>query len=304
MSTSTKAFVRLARPQQWVKNVFVLLPLVFSGHAGQLGAWGQALLATAAFCLASGAAYAHNDIRDRDVDRLHPRKRQRPLPAGQVSVAGAGVLAIALAVTGLLMALQLNWPTAAMVGAYLMLQLVYSMGLKRKMLVDVMCIALGFVLRAVTGAVAIAVEPSPWLIICTFTLCLFIGFCKRRGELSTIGDSEAAGHRRTLAGYTPELLTHLITLSAGIAIMSFLLYSVSPETVDRFGSVYLAYTLPAVIYAICRMAMLSMWGRYDDPTDLFVRDRPFQITTAAWTLAVLVIVYGRPIFSLGASRGT
>jgi len=279
MSSSTKAFVRLARPRQWVKNLFVLLPVVFAQRAGQPGVWVQALLAAGAFCLASSAVYAFNDIRDRNADRLHPRKRLRPLPAGQLGVGGATIFAVILAAGALAVASRTNWPTTGMIAAYLLLQVLYSTALKKKMLVDVMCIALGFVLRAVAGAVAIAAEPSPWLIICTFTLCMFIGFCKRRAELSTLADAVAASdHRPTLVGYTPELLTHLITLSAGIAIMSFLLYSVSPTTVDRFGSVYLVYTLPAVIY-------------YDDPTDLLLQDRPLQITGIVWTVAVLIIVY-------------
>jgi len=292
MDSSAKAFVRLARPRQWVKNLFVLLPVVFAQRAGQPEAWAQAAIAAAAFCLAASAVYAFNDIRDRNSDRLHPRKRLRPIPSGQIGIVGAAGLAVVAATAAVVLAAMLSWAVAAVIGAYLLLQWVYSLWLKRKMLVDVMCIALGFVLRAVAGAVAIEVEPSPWLIVCTFTLCMFIGFCKRRAELATLGAAEAAAdHRRTLVGYTPELLTHLITLSAGIAIMSFLLYSVSSATVSRFGTVYLVYTLPAVIYAVCRLAMLSMWGRYDDPTDLLLGDRPFQVTAILWAAAALIVVY-------------
>ena len=284
-------WIRLGRPRQWSKNVLVLLPVIFAQKTGEVSAWGFALAATAAFCLASSAVYAFNDIRDRHADRLHPRKKDRPVACGQVSVPQAAAFSVGTALAALVLAALLHPLAAGLIGAYLVLQVAYTLSLKRRMIADVICIALGFVLRAVTGAVVIDAPPSPWLIVCTFTLCLFLGFCKRRAELATMGDrSDATAYRRTLAGYDPELLTHLITLSAAIAIVSFLQYAVSPETVARFGTVYLVYTLPLVVYAVCRFAMLSMWGRYDDPAELILRDRPFQVVAALWLAAVLAII--------------
>ena len=162
------------------------------------------------------------------------------------------------------------------------------------MLLDVICIAIGFVLRASAGAVAIRVAISPWLFICMFTICLFMGFCSRYNELVTIGDRAVAGnHRQTLMTYTPDLLTHLITLSAGIAVVAFLFYGLTESTVRQFGTHYFVYTLPLVVYAVFRFAMLSMKGCYADPTDLILRDRPFQITAALWMAsAVGIIVWG------------
>ncbi|MFW6146284.1 MAG: decaprenyl-phosphate phosphoribosyltransferase [Planctomycetota bacterium] len=288
-------WLRLGRPRQWSKNVLVLLPVIFAQKAGDVSAWAYALAATAAFCLASSAVYAFNDIRDRHADRLHPRKKDRPIAAGAVGVPQAYAFSLVTTLAALGLSAWLHPLAAGLIGAYLALQLVYSLSLKRRMIADVICIALGFVLRTVTGAVVIEAPPSPWLIVCTFTLCLFLGFCKRRAELATMGNRpDAQTYRRTLAGYDPELLTHLITLSAGIAIVSFLLYAVSDETEARFGTVYLAYTLPLVVYAICRFAMLSMWGRYDDPAELILRDRAFQAAAALWLAAVLAIIYWGP----------
>ena len=186
-------------------------------------------------------------------------------------------------------------PGAALVLlAYLALQVAYSAVLKQVMILDVIVIALGFVLRASAGAVAIRAAVSPWLVVCAFTVCLFMGFCKRRTEVATLEEhGNAADHRRTLQGYTRELLLHLITLSAGVAIVSYLGYATSARTVEQFGTPYLAYTLPVVVYGICRFAMLSMEARYPGPTDLMLRDRPFQLAVALWVgLAAAIVLWG------------
>jgi len=289
--------IRLARPRHWVKNVIVLFPIVFARQMDRADAWAGVLLAAAAFCLASSAGYIVNDIRDRFADRLHPAKKGRPLASGAIGVGAAWIEAAVLATGALALSAVLGPIFVGLIVAYLLLQAAYTGLLKRKMLVDVIAIALGFVLRAAGGAVALRVEISPWLFVCTFTLCLFMGFCKRCNEVATLADAGGAGrHRPTLAGYTPELLTHLITLSGAIAVISFLLYASSGMTVERFGTIYLIYTTPVVIYGVFRFAMLSMQGRYADPTDLILRDRPFQATVALWMAAVVVVVLkGRAI---------
>ena len=293
-----KHAVRLARPEHWIKNVLVFLPVLTAKRMGDPWAWLSAAVAAAAFCLISSAAYIVNDIRDRANDRLHPRKRNRPLAAGQVTVAAAATEATVLLLGSLAAAAVVDWgrqPVLILViAAYILLQLTYSFMLKRIMLMDAICIALGFVLRAAGGAVAIRVVISPWLFVCTFSLCLFLAFCKRRNEIVTLGGLGRAGeHRSTLSGYTPELLTHLITLSAAIAIIAFLFYAINSRTVANLGTTFLLYTLPLVVYAVCRFAMLSMGGRYADPTDLILHDRPFRLAAALWaTAAVLIIRYG------------
>ena len=287
-----KHAIRLARPEHWIKNIIVLFPVVFARREDDPQAWSSAALASVAFCLASSASYIFNDIFDRDKDRLHPRKSGRPLAAGQISLLAAAAEAALLFVAAVAVAWTVNQIVLGIIVAYLLMQLVYTLWLKQKMLVDVICIAMGFVLRAAAGAVAIPVEVSPWLFVCTFTICLFMGFCKRCNELATPAvREEARQHRRTLGGYSPELLTHLITLSAGVAIVAFLLYASSNRTVNNLGTNYLIYTLPAVVYGISRFAMLSMKGVYSDPTALILRDRPFQYTMAIWFATVIAIIF-------------
>ena len=288
--------IRLARPQQWIKNLIVLFPVVFALRVGDATAWCRAGLAMLAFCLASSSVYIVNDLRDREKDRLHPRKRNRPLAAGLVAPGVALASAAALLLAGAAVAWIVSPLTLLIILAYLLLQTAYTFWLKSRMIVDVVCIAMGFVLRAAAGGVAIRVELSPWLFICAFTICLFMGFCKRRSEAAVIADDElAALHRRTLPGYTPSLLTHLTTLSAALAIVAYLLYASSSRTVEHFGTIYLIYTLPLVIYGVCRFEMLSALSIYADPTEVILRDRALQATLAFWAAAVVAVIWwGKP----------
>jgi decaprenyl-phosphate phosphoribosyltransferase len=294
---SVKEIIELARIRQWIKNVVVLLPVVFGMQMARAGAWSSALVAAFAFCFVSSFAYIMNDIKDAEGDRSHPDKKDRPIASGRIKVGSAAISAIVFLAAGILLGLSISLFLLYIVVLYVLLQAAYTYLFKEIVLIDVVCIALGFVLRTVAGAVAIKVAISPWLFICMFTLCLFVGFCKRYSELVTIGDTAAAGnHRNTLISYTPELLTHLITVSAGIAIIAFLLYSVNDRTVENFGTAYFVYTLPVVMYGVFRFAMLSMEGSYSDPTELILRDRPFQATIVVWILSVLVIINWGPAF--------
>ena len=296
--SALRGLVTSARPTHWVKNAVVLLPVIFGLRMEEPWAWARAAVAAAAFCLAASAAYLLNDLCDRSYDRHHPLKARRPIASGAVGPGAAGGAAALLAVAALAVAGTVGWPVAALAAGYLALAAAYSLGLKHKMLLDVMAVAGGFVLRAAAGAAAIPVRVSPWLVVCTFTGCLFLGFCKRYNELATLGGAsgEPGRHRPTLDGYTPVLLTHLVTLSAAVAILSFLLYATSPMTVANFHTVGLVYTVPLVIYGVCRVAMLSMMGRYTDPTDIMLRDRPFQLTVVLWTaLAAVIVKWGQAI---------
>jgi len=291
-----RQMVRLARPDHWVKNLIVLFPVVFALRMGDPTAWFWAVAATAAFCLASSVAYIINDLHDRQRDRLHPFKKDRPLASGKISPGAALAEALVLAAVSVAIAAAVNLPVLGVTLAYLLLMLVYTFVLKHKMLLDVITLALGFVLRAAAGGLAIRVELSPWLFIVTFTLCLFMGYCKRFNEIVTLPPDSAAGHRATLAGYRPDLLTHLITLSAAVAIVAFLLYATTPRTVAHVGTHYLVYTLPLVIYGVTRLAMLSMRGTYGDPTDVALRDRPFQLTLLLWVvMAVFILLFGKQL---------
>ena len=300
------AFVRLIRPPQWVKNVFVLAALVSANKLTDPTAIRLALLAFAAFCLASSAGYILNDILDRHRDRLHPVKKDRPLASGEISIASAIVLMLILlagtaAICVIIASLQSweSWTFSYAVFSYLGLSLAYSLALKHRMILDVIIIAVLFVLRALGGACAIQVEVSPWLIVCTFMLCLFLGFGKRRCEIAMIANTEdIKAHRRTLDRYTPELLMHLLSTSGGVAIITFLLYTLDTSRATPFGErrQYLLYTLPLVAYGIYRYAMLIELGKVTGPTDLIIKDPPFLIAMILWAVAAGAILYGGVLF--------
>jgi decaprenyl-phosphate phosphoribosyltransferase len=283
--------IKLARVDHWIKNVVILMPVIFSKHMADKMAWGYALAAAVAFCFASSFAYVINDIRDAEADRKHPTKKNRPIASGAMSKPTALAIAACFIVLAFGISIAISQILVFIIAFYLAMQIAYSAFLKQKPIIDVICIAIGFVLRAAAGAVAIKVELSPWLFICMFTICLFMGFCKRYNEMVTLGDDASAEeHRSTLILYTPDLLTHLITLSAAIAVVVFLFYGLDPATVKNIGTNYLIYTLPLVVYAVFRFAMLSMRGVYTDPTDLILHDRPFQITIALWILMTVGII--------------
>lgn len=289
------SLIGLARPKHWIKNIIVLLPVVFAKRILDPTAWFSASFAALAFCFASSAIYVTNDILDRDKDRRHPRKKKRPVAAGKISPELAGMESVICGILAMVVAVFASQLVIGVIITYLLLQLMYSCWLRQKVIIDVICISLGFVLRAVAGAVAIRVAVSHWLVVCTFTICLFMGFCKRRNELATIENQEAARkHRETLSGYTTEFLTHLITLTAGIAVLSYLLYACSPRTIRYFGTPYLVYTLPFVVYGICRFAMVSIHARYNDPTELILKDRPFQFTLILWFVSAVFVIFWGP----------
>jgi len=290
-----REMIELARPRHLIKNAVVFIPVVFGKRMFDVRAWEQAGAAAVAFCFASAFSYILNDIKDREGDLAHPLKKGRPVASGRVSSKTALTEAAVFVLIALVIAQGLSAVVLLIVAVFILLQVCYTLFLKEKALIDVICIALGFVLRAASGVAAIRGEVSPWLFICMFTICLFMGFCKRYNEVVTIEDRRVAeNHRPALIEYTPELLTHLITLSAGIAVVSFLVYGLSESTIERFGSNCFVYTLPIVVYGVFRFAMLSMRGSYGDPTDIIFKDRAFQITMLIWVAAAIFIIsYGR-----------
>jgi len=288
-------YLKLIRPLHWSKNVFVFAGLVFAEQ--NLLFNPQALLPVIAtfvlFCVLSSSVYVVNDIKDAAQDRLHPTKRDRPIAAGRISVTTAGLLAALLVIVGLGGGLMINFLVMAVAAGYLLVNLLYTWYLKDHLIVDVMCIAAGFVLRALAGAVAIKVPISPWLIICTFTLCMFLGFGKRRCEIALWGGDRlaASDHRPVLARYSLELLGHLLSISAAVAVISFLLYTMDPHTSLKFGTNYLIYTTPLVIYGIFRFAVLIQSGKISGPVEIITRDWPFQTTVVLWGAMAFVIVH-------------
>lgn len=282
------AAVRLVRPAQWVKNVFVFAALVFARQF-ELGAMLHALEAFAVFCLLSGSVYAFNDLFDYREDRKHPTKRNRPVASGAISPLAAGVVAVLLAAVAMFVSLRMPQGFGVTALAYLALNFFYTLWGKHRVLLDVILIAVGFVLRALGGAQAVEVEVSAWLVICTFTLCLFLGFGKRRCELATMSSvEEATSHRATLASYTPELLTQLLSTTGGIAVITFLLYTLDPNTPSPRSMVF---TTPLVVYAIFRYALVIARGQRTGPTDVLINDRPFLLTAVLWSIITLGLVF-------------
>lgn len=288
-------FLQILRPAQWVKNVFVFAALIFSGRiaapwAESLSAAGRTLSAFLCFCLASSAVYVFNDIMDRRTDSVHPERRNRPIAAGRIAVSTALGISIACAFLAILGSFFVSRWLQVIVQTYLLLMVLYSIGLKRVMILDCAMIALGFCLRAVAGAVVIDVRISPWLVICTFALTLFLAFSKRRGEIAQLQeDSEA--FRKTLGDYTPELLAHMLDVSSVLAVVCFLLYAMDARTHDVFGTNNFVYTTPVVLYCIFRFSALTQKGLYSDPVRLILRDRPFQIGLMLWAVLCIGIVY-------------
>lgn len=295
--------VKLARPHQWVKNVFVFPALVFGMKMRDLPAVGRVAMAFVAFCLISSGIYAFNDVLDREEDRLHAKKRNRPIASGRVSVKAGILLALGFVAAGLILSDVAGIGTDAHRGVltigviYVALMLAYNLSLKHHVILDVMTIAIGFLLRAAAGAMAADVQISPWLLVCTFTLCLFLGFGKRQCELGAFASAEeAANHRPTLIHYTPYLLSHLLTISAGIAVLTFLFYTLDPQTQVKFHGKLFIYTTPLVFYGVFRYTLLIQSGRVSGPNEVLLADRPFLFTIAAWALVAVVIVYwGGPI---------
>jgi 4-hydroxybenzoate polyprenyltransferase len=278
-----------------VKNVFVFAALVFSrelaGSAGEvLSSLGRATGAFVCFSLAASAIYIINDVWDRKTDSIHPERRNRPIASGRVAVPTAAAVAVVCLVPALIGGALLSPGLAAVLLTYVVLMILYSLGLKHIMILDCAIIAAGFCLRAVAGAVVIDVFISPWLVICTFALTLFLAFSKRRGEIAQLQESSEA-FRRTLGEYTPELLAHMLDVSSVLAVICFLMYAMDSGTIERFGTNSLVYTTPVVLYCIFRFSALTQKGLYSDPVKLILRDRPFQIGLLIWTVLCVGIIY-------------
>lgn len=304
-----RGLLEALRIPHWIKNVFVLAALVFSKQVGSASAWLMALAATAAFCLLSSAAYLINDVADRESDRTHPVKSRRPIASGRVSPTAAVATAIALlaAATVLIVleSLRLRWagaPVGGMglavwAGTYLVLNLAYSFGLKGRPILDVLIVAMGFVFRAMAGAAAVMAVVSPWLVLCTLTLCLFIALAKRRSEIVVLG--EAAGRtRRVHRFYTLANLDHMLAVSAGLAIATYCLYCTAPRTIANLGSAHMIWTIPLVIYGMFRYYCLTLQAGGDDPMRVLGRDKVMWLVVGAWILLVVAILKWGPCRSL------
>ncbi len=270
------------RPKQWSKNAFVLAGVVFAGQVLDGRSVVRALAAFAAFCLASGATYLVNDVRDRESDGRNPRTARRPIARGALAPGSALVAAALAAGLAALLAASLNVETLAAVAGYLALQLGYSTVLKRLLFLDVMAVAAGFVVRAFAGGVAVEVRVSAWLLVCTGGLALFLGFAKRRSELVALG----ATARPALEGYTVELLDQLIALVASATIVAYTIYAVLGAATDA-----MLLTVPFVLYGVFRVLFLMhrRSGATEDPSEVVWRDPPLLACVVLWGASAAVV---------------
>ncbi len=298
-----RGLIKTIRPHQWVKNVFVMAPMVFAkdlvqngadGHATlRLDVTGKAVIGTFVFCLLAGAVYTMNDLVDVEADRVHPVKRNRPIASGAVPVGVAKPFAVGLVVIAMLLALKLNVLFALVAGAYFVENILYSFKLKKVAFLDVGLIALGFVLRVIAGGYATDVKVSWYMIACTALLALFLGFGKRRHELE---GATAGKQRQALEAYTKGGLNVALVVTGLATIVTYTAYTLDPATQEFFHSNYLWLTAPFTFFALARFLMLvsgraGRGRKAESPTQDMLSDVPFVLNLILWTIIVAVLVY-------------
>ncbi|HTJ96828.1 MAG TPA: decaprenyl-phosphate phosphoribosyltransferase [Rhodocyclaceae bacterium] len=292
LNSRLPAWLRLMRPHQWMKNAFVLIGLLF-GHA-----WTQpdivlkSLAACVAFCLLSSAVYVFNDLIDREQDRLHPQKRNRPLASGTISVPFALSLMVACLVFALDIVFRVVGQAHWVFLAYLIVNVAYTLRLKHIVILDVFMISAGFMLRLLAGTLAVGIQPSQWLLLCGLMLTLFLGFAKRRAELNAMRTDagSAHAHRRVLEHYTPALLDQLITIAVACTVLSYSLYTLSADTIALHGD-HLWMTVPFVLYGMFRyLYLLHRRGGGGDAAEMLLTDLHLIGAVAGWLLTTLALL--------------
>ncbi len=284
-------YLQLMRWSQWIKNTVIYAALIFSKHL--LDPWSVCwvTLAFVAFCLTASGAYVVNDIRDVERDRQHPEKASRPLASGRIPLPTAYGLAVVLMASGLALGFFLGWAFGGLLLIYLLLQFLYTLLLKEMVILDVMAIATGFAIRAAAGGVVIHVEVSPWLIICTFLLMLFLGFSKRRHELVLL-QSRATEHRASLREYSPYFLDQMISVVTASTVVAYAIYTASPEVREKLGTDKLYVTIPFVLFGIFRyLYLVHQREEGGNPTQLLLSDKPLVVDILLWLVVCTVLLY-------------
>lgn len=279
------------RPRQWSKNVMVFAGLFFAGDVWKTSKFALALLTFGLFCLTSSSGYLLNDIFDREKDRLHPHKRLRPIAAGKISIRTAAFVAVTLLAAALYFSYQVSYIFAIILSTYYLLTLFYSAYLKQIVIVDVMIIASGFMFRAIGGTVILGEEVSSWLIICTIFLALFLALSKRRSEVVSLG-TNAGSVRKTLGEYNSHLLDQLLNVVTAACLMSYALYTLDPNTVAKFGTRRLVFTLPFVIYGIFRyLYLVHNRNLGESPEQVILSDKPLLACIILYGVSAAFIIY-------------
>jgi 4-hydroxybenzoate polyprenyltransferase len=290
--TLARSLVVSLRPSQWTKNFIIFLPLLFGQRLTHLPSILDAGSAFVIFCLLSGVVYLINDVADREADRLHPVKRLRPIASGAVSVTAALSLAAILGTAALTAAFFLRPLFGVLAASYVALLACYSGPLKHVVIIDVLTIAIGFVLRTAAGAVAIDVAIGPWLYVLTILLALFLALSKRRHELVLLAD-RATGHRPILEEYSPYLLDQMISVVTASTLVAYAMYTVNPETIAKFHTNKLGLTLPFPLYGIFRyLYLVHQKEGGGSPSEMLLNDKPLLACVALWAAVVALIIYG------------
>lgn len=279
------------RPQQWIKNFFIFAALVFSQNFLDFSLILKTVLAFIIFCLLSGSLYILNDLKDLEEDRLHPIKSRRPLASGRLRKSSAILSFFIFSILGLLLAANLNLEFLIIAGVFFVIQVAYSFYLKHVVILDVFIIAASFFIRVVAGALAIEVDISHWLLICTTLLALFLAMSKRRHELLLL-EENAINHRSILREYNPYLLDQMISVVTASIVVAYCLYTVSEETVTKFGTTKLLYTVPFVLYGIFRyLYLVHQKSEGGSPEVLVIQDKPLLIDIFLWIVSLGIILY-------------
>ncbi len=285
------AMIRLARPHQWIKNTLVGAALIFSRRLFDPRDVALTAIAFVAFCALASAGYVMNDIVDREADRLNPEKCDRPLARGDLTVAAATRMALVLATIAIVLSVALGSRFAGIALLYAILQLGYSFWAKHHVVIDVIAVAIGFVLRAFAGGVAIHVEVSPWLVFITFVLALFLVLARRRHELIALGDS-ATAHRSALSQYSVRLVDQMISIVGGATLVSYMIYTASVEVETKLGTPYLYLTVPFVAFGVLRyLYLIDERNEGGDPARMLLQDRPLMFAVVLWILTDIALLY-------------
>ena len=284
--------LKILRPHQWVKNTFIFIPLFFGGSLFDMADWTSSLVAFVAFSFAASAIYSINDIVDVEADKKHPKKCKRPIAAGLVSKRQASLLAIILAIAALALPFLLNnWMLSVVIALYLAMNLCYCIRLKHYAIIDVCIVAMGFVMRIVAGGVATDIVLSRWIVMMTFLLTLFLSFAKRRDDV-LIMDETGMAPRKNTSRYNLTFINQAITITGGVMLVCYIMYTVSPEVIERFNSPNLYMTSFFVILGLLRYIQLTVVDeRSGEPTRLVLSDRLIQLIIAGWIISFAIIIY-------------
>ncbi len=286
-----KDIVKLLRIHQWIKNIFIFSPLIFSKNFFNLKDWKNIILTFIGFSLVASASYILNDLIDIEKDRLHPVKRKRPLASGKISKPEAIILFILLFGSGAIISFSVGKGVLIYTMTYFFLILYYSVLLKKLVFIDIIVIAIGFDIRALVGAYAINVKLSAWLVIDLFLLALFLAATKRRQELVKLEEG-AKSHKKVLSYYSLSMLDQIIPILTSTTLISYIIYTLSPKIKTYFGTEYFYITIPFVIYGIFRyLYIIYNEDTFGDPTYLLIHDLPLIIDIILWGISILLLIY-------------